>query len=155
MINIKKNFWGVLFLLIIIFNGFCIAQAKKDSLVYKKQITKSPTSAIIQSALLPGLGQLYNGKLFKAILVLGGEIALGGNAVYYNQYQVQSSSTDEWEFYRNLKSRFLWWLFAVHLLNVIDAYVDASLSGFDTGPDLSRSFEGTSFYTLVSFKIGL
>ncbi len=155
MIKTKKIFWGVVLLFLIFFKGYCSAQAEADSLTNKKQIIKSPTAAIIQSAIVPGLGQLYNGKLFKAILIFGGEVALAGNAVYYNQYQVRSSSADEWEFYRNVKSRFLWWLFAVHLLNIIDAFVDASLSGFDTGPDLSRGLGWTNFYTLVSFRIEL
>lgn len=148
-----KKFWRAVFLFIIFTSGYGFTQTQTSTSENDNKETKSPTGAVIRSAIIPGLGQVYNGKYFKAILVLGGELALVGNAVYYQQYQIQSTSADEREFYRNIKSRFLWWLFAFHLLNVIDAYVDASLSGFDTGPDLSRSVGRSDFYTLVSLNI--
>ena len=71
------------------------------------------------------------------LLVFGGEVALVGNAVYYNQRVAKGTSDDERRFYRDVRGRFLWWFLAVHLLNVLDAYVDAHLWNFDTGPDLS------------------
>ncbi len=145
----------MVFLFTISFYGYCYSQTDTDTLVQKNNVIKSPNVAIIKSAILPGFGQLYNGKIFKAVLIFGGEVALAGNAVYYNQLQVQSSTEDEWEFYRNIKSRFLWWLFAVHLLNVIDAYVDASLLEFDTGPDLSFYPDFSNIYTLASVKLKL
>ncbi|MFO7889596.1 MAG: DUF5683 domain-containing protein [bacterium] len=147
-----KNIRIVFLLFSVVLYGYCFAQSETDSLDYEKRENVSPTTAVIRSAVLPGLGQLYNGKIFKAILVFGGEAALAGNAVYYNQQLVQSSSEDEREFYRDIKSRFLWWLFAVHLLNVIDAYVDASLFEFDTGPDLSFSPQRLNGYTVASIK---
>lgn len=148
----KKNVYTVIFLCLIGVCGYSNAQTDADSLNNKKEEKKLPTVAIFRSALIPGLGQLYNKKIFKAILVFGGEAALVGNAVYYNQFQVQSTTEDEWEYYRNIKSRFLWWLFAVHLLNVIDAYVDASLFYFDTGPDLSLRTQWLPGYTVASIK---
>jgi len=151
----KKNCWKVFFLFTLFIYGYCFAQAETDSLDNEKGEHVSPQTAVIRSAVLPGLGQLYNGKIFKAILVFGGEAALAGNAIYYNQQQVQSSSEDEREFYRNIKSQFLWWLFAVHILNVIDAYVDASLTEFDTGPDLSFNSEWKDVFTLISIKLTL
>jgi len=147
-----KNIRIVFLLFIVVLYGYCFAQGESDSLDYVKRENVSPTAAVIQSAVLPGLGQLYNGKIFKAILVFGGEAALAGNAVYYNQQQVQSSSEDEREFYRDIKSKFLWWLLAAHILNVIDAYVDASLAQFDTGPDLTFNSDCSNVYTLISVK---
>ena len=80
------------------------------------------------------------------LLVFGGEVALVGNAVYYNQRVAKSTSDDERRFYRDVRGRFLWWLLAVHLLNVLDAYVDAHLWNFDTGPDLSLRQEAQEGY---------
>ncbi len=149
----KKNIWKIFFLLTVFFYGYCFSQIEADSSDYGKKNNVSPQTAVIRSAVLPGFGQLYNGKIFKAILVLGGEAALAGNAVYYHQQLVQSRSEDEREFYRNIKSRFLWWLFAVHILNVIDAYVDASLAEFDTGPDLSFNSAWANVFTLFSITL--
>lgn len=148
----KQFLYAVIFLSLIGVCGFSKAQTDADSLNNEEKVEKSPTVAILRSALIPGLGQLYNRQIFKAILVFGGEAALVGNAIYYNQLQVRSSTEDEWEFYRNVKSRFLWWLFAVHLLNVIDAYVDASLFEFDTSPDLSFRTQCLPGYTVASLK---
>ena len=60
-----------------------------------------------------------------------------GNAVYYNQLAVKGDTDDERRFYQDVRGRFLWWLMAVHLINVLDAYVDAHLWNFDVGPDLA------------------
>jgi hypothetical protein len=122
------------------------AQEKTDSLNIRTPETKSPTVAMIRSALLPGWGQWYNGQKWKALLVFGGEAALVGNAVYYNQRVAKSTTDDERRFYRDVRGRFLWWLLAVHLLNVLDAYVDAQLWDFDTGPDLSLHQEDQEGY---------
>ncbi len=122
------------------------AQEKADPLNVPMPETKSPTVAVIRSALLPGWGQWYNGQKWKALLVFGGEAALVGNAVYYNQQVAKSTTDDDRRFYRDVRGRFLWWFLAVHLLNVLDAYVDAHLWDFDTGPDLSIRREDQEVY---------
>lgn len=113
------------------------AQADVDTIQVVETKVKSPTGAVIRSALLPGLGQWYNEQKLKGLIVLGGELALVGNAVYYNQMAVKSTTFDEGEFYRDLRGRFIWWFVGIYLLNLLDAYVDAYLWDFDTGPDLS------------------
>lgn len=134
-------------------NSFC--QVKADSMSIEKSIEIIPKTAMLRSAFMPGLGQKYNGEIFKSFLVFYGEMSLIGNAIYCNQLQVQSESIDEWEYYRNAKSRYLWWLLAVHLLNVIDAYVDASLLEFDVGPDLLYRETGLNFFAKVSICLKL
>ncbi len=114
-----------------------LAQVENDAIQLVGSPKKSPTGAVIRSALLPGLGQWYNDQRLKALVVLGGELALAGNAIYYNQMAVKSSTYDEGEFYRDLRGRFIWWFAGIYLLNLLDAYVDAYLWDFDTGPDLS------------------
>jgi len=98
---------------------------------------KSPMGALLRSALVPGWGQWYNGAKLKSILVFGGGMALIGAAVIQNQRAVKSSIPEEREFYQNDRDRFIWYFLGAYLLNLLDAYVDASLSNFDTGPDLS------------------
>ena len=113
------------------------AQENSDSVHVTTIVEKSPRGAMLRSALMPGWGQLYNNQKLKALLVFGGEMALVGNAIYYNQVANKSQTVDEQRFYKDMRSQFLWWLFAIHLLNILDAYVDAHLWNFDTGPDLS------------------
>ncbi|MCK4825353.1 hypothetical protein KA005_56925 [bacterium] len=116
---------------------FVRGQVSKDTTQTVEIKQKSPTTAVIRSALIPGLGQLYNGQELKAAVVFLGELALVGNAVYLNQMAVQSKTELERVFYEDNRSKSLWWFFAVYILNLLDAYVDANLWGFDTGPDLS------------------
>lgn len=108
------------------------AQAAKDTAE-----VKSPTTAVIRSAILPGLGQWYNGQKIKSILVFSAGAGLIGNAIYYNQYVVRSTSDEERRFYENYRSSALWWYMGLYLLNLLDAYVDAHLWDFNTSPDLS------------------
>ena len=113
------------------------AQTAEDSSRAVSMRYKSPNGAMVRSALLPGLGQWYNGQKFKAVLVLGGELGLMANAVYQNQQVVQSQTEEEKAFYVNNRSLSLWWFFGVYFLNILDAYVDAHLMDFDVGPELT------------------
>lgn len=103
----------------------------------EKPESKSPMGAVIRSALLPGLGQWYNEQRIKALIVFGGEAALVGNIIYYRQKAREAEIEDNRLFYEDVQSRFTWILAAVHLLNMLDAFVDAHLFDFDAGPDLS------------------
>jgi hypothetical protein len=114
-----------------------LAQTAGDTSRVESMPYKSPRAAMIRSALLPGLGQWYNGQKFKAVLVFGGELGLMANAIYQNQRVVQSKTEGERAFYLNNRSLSLWWLFGIYLLNILDAYVDAHLMDFDVGPELS------------------
>ena len=68
---------------------------------------------------LPGLGQLYNGKYFKAIGFIGAE--------YYavNRFmELKNKGKIE------LRNTYGWWIFGLFVWNVLDSYVDAHLSTF-------------------------
>jgi hypothetical protein len=122
--------------------------------VQRERLPKSPTLAVSLSAILPGAGQIYNGSYWKTPVILG----IGGYFFYaivklddnYKDYRqrFRDSITSEnplgnnqyrriRDFYRDQRDRFAWYLGFVYLLNLIDAYVDASLSGFDVSEDLS------------------
>lgn len=134
----SRGEFGIIPLLFLIcLNGFCRTGAEADTAGLHTEPVKSPRAAMLRSALIPGWGQWYNEKRLKAVLVLGAELALIGNAVYFNQLAVGSDTEYDRQFYRENRRLYLWWLAAAHILNVLDALVDAHLSGFDTGPDLS------------------
>jgi hypothetical protein len=98
---------------------------------------KSPKGAMLRSLCVPGWGQLYNGKWFKALLAAGTEFGLIANAVVQNQYAVKSQTELEKEFYQDNRRLSLWWLGAALLYSITDAYVDAQLYHFDESPSLS------------------
>lgn len=135
MFSQKEMFKTIMVLWILIFSSVVLAQEDVDSLRVEK--SKSVNGALIRSALIPGWGQWYNGKKLKTFLVLGGEAALIANAVSQHQKAMQSQSTAEKTYYEDNRSKWIWYAIAVYLLNILDAVVDAHLSDFDTGPDLS------------------
>jgi hypothetical protein len=108
-------------------------------------IPKSSKRAMIYSAIVPGLGQWYNGKKLKALVIFGTEIGLLINSMDLNQkYQVEKVrlTTDPLydkraiDFYLNNRNLSTWWLVGVTLFSVLDAYVDAQLNDFDESPTL-------------------
>jgi hypothetical protein len=130
-------------------------RSEKDSLFIARH---SPRTAVICSAILPGLGQVYNRKYWKVPIVYAG---LGGFAygVKFNDDRYKSykdkykymldNSLEEYEgitlkeaeFYKNYHKRYRD-LFAIltagfYILQVVDASVDASLIDYDISENLS------------------
>jgi hypothetical protein len=115
--------------------------------------TKSTGTAMLLSALLPGAGQFYNQSYWKVPIVAGlGVYYISGwleNNRHYHDYRdlyAASVAADPAgnpslltlrEFYKGQRDSFLWYFFILYVLNIVDAYVDASLFDFDVGPDLS------------------
>ncbi len=98
---------------------------------------KSPTGAMLRSLAVPGWGQWYNGKKFKAVLAAGGEIGLVADAIWLNQLAVRAGNEYDRMYYKDNRSLAIWWLAAVILYSMADAYVDAHLYHFDENPALS------------------
>ena len=119
----------------------------------------SPHKASIYSAIIPGSGQVYNKKYWKVPIVY---TALGSAAYFtydngrkYNQYRDafllrQNGSIDQYdgvytdnqlitimEHYERNKELSIIMTFAVYILNIVDASVDAHLFDFDVSEDLS------------------
>ena len=122
----------------------------------------NPTKAVILSAVLPGAGQIYNKRIWKAALFWAG---LGASiyAIHFNETEMmkyrgayidrQNGIPDDYPFYTDdqlevlnsyyRRNRDLSILITtgVYFLNILDAYVDAKLVDFEVSDDLSLRIE--------------
>ncbi|MCI0406360.1 MAG: DUF5683 domain-containing protein [candidate division Zixibacteria bacterium] len=107
-----------------------------DTLVSgKKTNLRSPTGALLRSLAIPGWGQVYNKKYFKALIVAGGQGALLGTAIV--EWKRASDAQDDldlegYRLHTNNRNMLLWLYAAATVVSILDAYVDAHLSQ-DTG----------------------
>ena len=170
----------------IFFFTFCfntVAQNFSDSLKIKTKDTivvtqkmdiLAPSRAAFYSAVLPGLGQVYNKKYWKVPLVLG---AIGTSGYFYfnnnkkyNQYRTayklrQSGRPDEFNgdtgslisddglkraqtFYKKNRDLSLFLSIGFYILNIVEANVDAHLP--DNALDTNISFNPTLLTDPVS-----
>ena len=68
---------------------------------------------------IPGMGQLYNGKYIKAIGFIGAEyFAVSRLLILKDENRI------------GLRNTYAWWVFGLFAWNMLDAYVDAQLSTF-------------------------
>ncbi|MGA9118957.1 MAG: DUF5683 domain-containing protein [Bacteroidota bacterium] len=118
---------------------------------------KSPGTAVLLSAILPGAGQFYNRSYWKVPVVTGLGLYFVSewltNNRRYKDYRAQyaaalslpstSNSTDALlslrEFYKDQRDSFTWYFLILYVVNLADAYVDASLFNFDVGGSLSQN----------------
>lgn len=144
---------------------------RKDTNQYNFKMTKSPTKALIYSAIIPGLGQMYNKSYWKIPIIwaVGGyfmyEIIKNNNSYidYRNLYENSQTSANLngdqrykvlREFYRDQRDQFYLYAGLVYLINLFDAYVDAHLFDFDVSDKIK--IEGfKSSKNLMNFKINL
>ena len=144
---------------------------------YKPYNALAPAKAAFYSAVLPGLGQAYNGRYWKIPIVYGG---LGVGIYFYiknddqwNRYRDAykarlAGRKDEFEgrltkdaliraqeFYRKNKEISILVTAGIYILNIIDANVDAHLQQFNVSEDLTLkpnmrmdNFTGKSQYGL-------
>jgi len=125
---------------------------------YKSHATALPGRAALYSALLPGLGQAYNGDYWRIPIYCGGIMALGyfvqfNNTLYIkykNDYIDSQKSPSEYvgrqtpqnlkwyrDTYRRYRDYCILGTIVVYALNIIDANVFAYLQDFDVSDDLS------------------
>ena len=128
----------------------------------KKVVLHNPKKAILLSAVLPGAGQIYNKKYWKAPIVWAGIGVCGyfirNNHLLYSDYKsalIQRADTsikepDKYlgvyssdqlitlqDQYRQSRDLLIIVTTLVYVLNVVDALVDAHLFSFDVSDDLS------------------
>lgn len=141
---------------------------RRTARLFGLKMTK-PTKAGLLSALLPGAGQLYNGRWWKVPLAVG---AVGGTVygeIFYQQRYTEFAdgfnartdgdpntvdtgprssllrSSDEVKrgvnIYRRQRDTFLAYIALAHAVQILDAVVDAHLRDFDISDDLSVQWE--------------
>jgi len=114
---------------------------------------RSPGLALLFSAVVPGAGQIYTGSYWKVPVILGFGTYFTSQWLHYNRLTTEardryaaSLQTDPAgdrtqlslrEFYKDQRDAYTWYLAILYLLNLADAYVDASLYDFDVGDDLT------------------
>jgi hypothetical protein len=131
---------------------------------------KSPLVAVLLSATIPGGGQIYNGSYWKVPIIYGlqaffvsqwisnnktyqslrsqysDSLRTGSNSGYLDQLQQYRDS------YHDQRDSYAWYIAGVYLLSIIDAYVDAELSGFDVSSSLGFAPNGSAV-AAISFKV--
>jgi Family of unknown function (DUF5683) len=127
---------------------------RADSTGRIKGPTKSTATAMLLSAVFPGGGQLYNQSYWKVPIVAGLGVyfiseLLNDNRLYKDyRSQYDASITAQLpsgnprllslrDFYHDERDTFGWYFLILYVINIADAYVDASLFDFDVGSDLS------------------
>jgi hypothetical protein len=119
---------------------------------------KSGSLAMLYSALLPGAGQVYAHRYYTIPLFWGfgiyfTSIAIKANTQYidYRGKFTESVHLDtlthsgnqkllnDRDFYRDQRDEFIFYLGLTYILNIIDAYVGATLYDFDVSDELGGS----------------
>jgi hypothetical protein len=139
---------------------------RRTAKLFGLKMTK-PSKAGLLSALLPGAGQIYNGRWWKVPLAVG---AVGGTLYgeffYQNRYKIfvqarenringipddnpltrsrQGSNIDaNINLFRTQRDIFIAYVALAHAAQILDAVVDAHLRDFDIGDDLSLRWDPT------------
>ncbi|AWW33234.1 hypothetical protein DN752_17595 [Echinicola strongylocentroti] len=126
---------------------------------------KNPKKAALLSAILPGAGQVYNEKMWKVPIIYGGIITTAYFVEFNNRryqlfkealtiYRDDDESTDNIfpnlnedglirnvDYWRRNRDACYLVFTAIYALNIVDALVDAHLSGFDVSNDLTFKLE--------------
>ena len=102
---------------IIILFAFSICTSQESEYIDSTKV-RNPSLAW-KLGMIPGVGQLYNGKYLKAIGFIGAEYFAVSRFIELN---------DEKRI--GLRNTYGWWVIGLFVWNMLDAYVDAQLSTF-------------------------
>jgi hypothetical protein len=117
--------------------------AVSDSTNLEERLIQNPTKALFKSLVVPGWGQLGNGRVKKAIIFAGLQGWCIGATIHYGsaasnfkkEYTSAVSVTTRNQYYslykdrRQERNKYIFFLGLTTLVSVFDAYVDAHLSG--------------------------
>jgi hypothetical protein len=125
-------------------------------------IPKNPRKATLLSAILPGAGQVYNGKIWKVPILYAGFMTdlyfINFNNKRYETFREALFAFDDGvsnqfpslnrnslvrnvDYWRQNRDMTILLLVGIYALNLVDANVDAHLSGFDISDDLALKIE--------------
>ena len=125
-----------------------------------------PRKASLYSAIVPGLGQVYNKRYWKVPIIYGGFIALGFTVDYYStQHKAlrkdlfalknsddpeglspinglnETQLTNNIDKFRRERDFYIIMTGLLYLLQIAEAHIDAHLKEFQLNPDLKLSVE--------------
>jgi len=148
--------------LVVLISYVCFAQQQDLSNSIKKEIDPlRPAKAAFYSAVLPGLGQVYNKRYWKLPLIYGG---IGASIYFYdvnnknfkryrNAYKRRLSgfTDDEFQsiifdndrlidgmnFYKKYRDQSMLFIIGTYFLNILDANIDAHLKQYNLNQNLS------------------
>lgn len=136
--------------------------AQADKKPDYSSLPKNPRKATLLSAVLPGAGQVYNNKAWKLPLLYAGFMTdiyfIGYNNKRYQTFREALFAFDEGDnsqfpslnrdglvrnvdYWRQNRDFTILLLVGIYALNIIDANVDAHLSGFDISDELALKIE--------------
>ena len=69
--------------------------------------------------LVPGIGQIYNGKYIKAIGTIMSEYFVFEKFIKYRKLNNIG-----------MRNTYAWWIFGIYVWSILDSYIDAQLSTF-------------------------
>lgn len=115
---------------------------------FEKRLSQNPTLGLFKSMLIPGWGQLGNGRYIKAMIFAGLDAWFIGAAVHYGKQasdfrEKYDAATDlelrrdYYDLYLDRKderNKYTWFAVIVTFISMFDAYVDAHLSGYPDKP---------------------
>ena len=109
------------FLIFIIIISFSFGQEIDSTKI------KTPKKAALWS-ILPGGGQIYNGKYIKAgILITLESLAIWQSIENGKNYNINNSN----DIYLTKRNKYAWWAFFIHIYGILDAVVDSHLEPFN------------------------
>jgi hypothetical protein len=98
----------------------------------KKKYILNPRKAFYYS-LIPGLGQAYNKKWLKSLVIISSEITFyqlwQNNIQNYNNYD-QNNLPLKRHRYLEKRNKYAWWIGIIYIYGMIDSIVDAHLFEF-------------------------
>jgi hypothetical protein len=148
--------------LVVLISFVCFGQKQDLSISIMKEIDPlRPAKAAFYSAVLPGLGQVYNKRYWKLPLIYGG---IGASIYYYdlnnknfkryrNAYKrrLAGFTDDEFQdvifdndrlidgmnFYKQYRDQSMLFVIGTYFLNILDANIDAHLKQYNINQNLS------------------
>lgn len=158
-------------LLLLAFLSFSAMLKAQDSTAVVVKKEHSVQKATLYSTFVPGLGQIYNRKYWKVPLIYGGGFLLVQAAIkngllyqeYLDAYRAKTdnnaSTVDNYpklsaenlilikDNYKRNRDISIIGTVVIYGLNILDAYVDASLFDFNVNDDLKASIMPMNQYT--------
>jgi len=137
-------------------------------------MTRSPTTAIILSAVLPGAGQVYLNQWWKVPIIyagIGGFLA--GALLQNSRYHYTADSVNNQlargevgranayanarEFYRDDRDKYYIYAALMYIANILDAYISAHLFDFDVSDEgsprkmLNQPYSPSTLHLRIGF----